>query len=66
MQNGERIWATFDMADLDSDIFPELGKAFEEENPGMASEGLLGQAPCKVIPMKPLIDFGLDGLREEC
>ena len=25
IQNGERIWATFDMADVDSDIFPELG-----------------------------------------
>ena len=58
IQDGERIWSTFDMADVDSDIFPELGTAFEETNPGIALDGKLGQALCKIVPMKPLVDFG--------
>ena len=60
IQNGERIWATFDMADLDSDLFPELGRAFEEMNPDAVLDGYLGQASCKIIHMKPLIDFGTE------
>ncbi|MER2090179.1 MAG: AAC(3) family N-acetyltransferase [Sporosarcina sp.] len=64
IQNGERIWATFEMADVDSDVFPELGMAFEEMNPGVALNGKLGQASCKVIPMKPLVDFGTGWMTE--
>jgi aminoglycoside 3-N-acetyltransferase len=64
IHKGERIWATFDMADVDSAIFPELGKAFEEMNPGIALDGTLGQAPCKVVPMKPLVDFGIEWITE--
>ncbi|NYF25602.1 aminoglycoside N(3)-acetyltransferase [Sporosarcina sp. JAI121] len=64
IQNGERIWATFEMADVDSDVFPELGIAFEEMNPGVALSGKLGQASCKVIPMKPLVDFGTGWMTE--
>jgi len=58
MQNGKRVWATYEMAYLDSDAFPELAKAFEGENPEIGIEGLLGLATCKIMPMKPLIDFG--------
>jgi aminoglycoside 3-N-acetyltransferase len=64
IHKGERIWVTFDMADVDSAIFPELGKAFEEMNPGIALDGTLGQAPCKVVPMKPLVDFGIEWITE--
>lgn len=65
MQDGKRIWATFDMVDVDSDIFPELGMAFEEMNPGIALDGKLGQALCKVVPMKPLVDFGTVWITEK-
>jgi aminoglycoside 3-N-acetyltransferase len=58
MRNGERIWATFEMAHLDSEIFPELVEAFEEIHPKIGIDGLLGQATCKIMPMKLLIEFG--------
>lgn len=58
LQNGKRVWATYEMAYLDSDMFPELVKAFEKINPDLGIHGLLGQATCKIMPMKPLIDFG--------
>jgi len=60
IQNGERIWATFEMADVDSDIFPELGRAFEDVNPNTVLNGNLGQAPCKIVLMKPLVEFGTE------
>ncbi len=65
IQDGERIWATFDMADVDSDVFPELGTAFEEMNPGIALDGKLGQAHCKVVPMTSLVDFGVIWVAEK-
>ncbi|WP_342513768.1 AAC(3) family N-acetyltransferase [Sporosarcina sp. FSL K6-1522] len=64
IQNGKRIWATYDMADLDSDIFPELGKAFEESHTEPTLDGKLGQATCKVIAMNPLITFGTQWMHE--
>ena len=60
MHNGKRMWATYDMADVDSDVFPELGTAFEQANPEVAITGVLGQAICKVVPMKPLVEFGTE------
>ncbi|HJF33639.1 MAG TPA: AAC(3) family N-acetyltransferase [Sporosarcina psychrophila] len=65
MQDGERFWATFDMADVDSDVFPALGQAFEGINPGIVLDGKLGQALCKVVPMKPLVDFGTEWIRKK-
>jgi aminoglycoside 3-N-acetyltransferase len=65
IQDGERIWATFDMADVDSDVFPELGTAFEEMNPGIVLDGKLGQAHCKVVPMTSLVDFGVIWVTEK-
>lgn len=58
MQDGERIWATYDMVDVDSGIFPQLGAAFETANPGLVQVRKLGQANCRIIPMQPLIRFG--------
>jgi aminoglycoside 3-N-acetyltransferase len=58
MEDSKRIWATYNMADVDSDVFPQLGEAFEKEHPGNFTVGKLGQADCKVVPMKSLVDFG--------
>ncbi|BAQ09285.1 aminoglycoside n3-acetyltransferase [Bacillus sp. OxB-1] len=58
MQDGERVWATYEMVDVDSGVFPELGAAFETANPGIVHNKKLGQANCKIIPMQPLIRFG--------
>ncbi len=63
-QHGKRIWATYDMADLDSDVFPELGEAFEKIHLEVGIEGMLGQASCKVVPMKPLVEFGVGWITE--
>lgn len=58
LQNGQRVWATYEMADVDSDVFPSIGQEFEAAHPDERQEGSLGQALCKVISMEPLIRFG--------
>ncbi|WP_203248348.1 aminoglycoside N(3)-acetyltransferase [Sporosarcina beigongshangi] len=63
--NGERVWATYDMAHLDSDFFPNLVEAFTEVNPEVGIEGLLGLATCKIMPMTPLIEFGTDWIAKK-
>lgn len=65
LQNGERVWATYDMAHLDSDIFPDLVETFAKANPNVGIDGLLGQATCKIMPMKPLIEFGTDWIAKK-
>ena len=58
--DGKRVWQTYDCVDMDSDRFPEIAKAF----PGNVSEGKLGQAEIRLVDMKPLVEFGIDWLRE--
>lgn len=60
--NGERKWVTYNMLDMDSERFPAIGKEFEEISEASISYGRLGQARTRVIPMKPLIDFGIEWL----
>ncbi|HEX5565264.1 MAG TPA: AAC(3) family N-acetyltransferase [Sporosarcina sp.] len=64
LHEGKRKWATYDMADVDSDLFPDIGEAFEKSHPHIVRTGALGQAACKVIPMKPLIEFGTDWVEQ--
>ncbi|KXH80681.1 aminoglycoside N(3)-acetyltransferase [Sporosarcina sp. HYO08] len=64
IQNGERIWQTYDMAELDSDLFPLVGEAFEKQYPEAAINAKLGHAKCKILPMKPLIEFGTNWFTE--
>ncbi|MBK3496642.1 AAC(3) family N-acetyltransferase [Viridibacillus sp. YIM B01967] len=58
MVDGRRQWVTFNMLDVDSDRFPEIGNAFEKDHSEHLYYGKLGQASARVITMKPLIEFG--------
>lgn len=58
--NGKREWIEFDCLDMNSDRFPELAS----EYPGKIKEGKLGLAKTFIVEMRPLVDFGIDWLRE--
>ncbi|GKW45716.1 aminoglycoside N(3)-acetyltransferase [Planococcus sp. NCCP-2050] len=60
LENGKRVWCSYDCVDMDSDRFPELVKDY----PGRIQEGTLGQAAVKIADMQPLIEFGIKWLRE--
>ncbi|MFC4411754.1 aminoglycoside N(3)-acetyltransferase [Chungangia koreensis] len=64
MINGKREWKTYEMADVDSDRFPEIGEAFETAHPEAFHTGKIGQADVKLIQMKPLVEYGTTWLNE--
>ncbi|HWI46591.1 MAG TPA: AAC(3) family N-acetyltransferase [Rummeliibacillus sp.] len=60
--NGKRQWVTYDMLDVDSERFPAIGKEFEAQFSSSIHYGKLGQARTCIIPMSPLVDFGVEWL----
>ncbi|ANU22164.1 aminoglycoside N(3)-acetyltransferase [Planococcus donghaensis] len=60
IQDGERVWQTYDCIDMDSERFPEIAKAF----PGVISKGVLGQAETQIVDMKEIVEFGIDWIKE--
>lgn len=60
--DGKREWVEYAMLDADSERFPEIGAAFELIHP--IKEGKVCQADVKILPMKELIEFGVEWLRQ--
>lgn len=60
---GRRRWVTWQDIQMDADRFPALGEAYEQAG-GAAATGMLGAAACKLVPIRPLVDFGVRWLRE--
>ena len=55
LEHGRRVWKTYRDIELDSDLFPEIGAAFEET--GLVKIGLVGSAQCKLFSQRPAVDF---------
>lgn len=55
MENGERVWRVYWELEETSERFNEIGQAFEQEIP--VATGSLAQSACKLIPIRPLVDF---------
>ncbi len=60
---GKRRWESWREIELNSDRFPELGKAYEQSG-GKVTHGRLGMAECRVLPIRPLVDYGVRWLTE--
>ncbi len=60
---GGRRWEAWREIEMDSDRFPQIGEAYERGGGEMVT-GKLGAADCKVVRVKPLVDFGLAWLNE--
>ena len=60
---GRRRWQTSEDIEFNSDRFPQLGEAYEQAG-GEVVCGRLGAAECKVLRVRPLVDFGLKWLAE--
>ncbi|AGX02012.1 MULTISPECIES: aminoglycoside N(3)-acetyltransferase [Bacillaceae] len=63
MEGGKRIWKTYTEAEVDSDRFPEIGRAFEKEHSVM--KGKLGQADCLMMSQRDIVDFTVKWLQKE-
>jgi aminoglycoside 3-N-acetyltransferase len=55
LEQGQRVWKTYQDIEIDSDQFPEIGAAFEET--GLVTTGGVGSAQCKLLPQRPAVDF---------
>jgi aminoglycoside 3-N-acetyltransferase len=57
VENGQRVWKTFHDIDVNSDVFDDLGAAFEAGTPVM--RGLVGSATCRLFSQRAAVDFAV-------
>lgn len=55
MENGQRVWKTLRDIVLDAGIFPDIGAAFEREEP--VRTGLTGSAATRLLSQRRMVDF---------
>ncbi|KAB7705359.1 aminoglycoside N(3)-acetyltransferase [Bacillus aerolatus] len=55
MENGERVWKTYQELEESSELFNEIGSSFEKK--GEVINGKVAQSTCKLIKIRPLVDF---------
>ena len=60
--DGGRRWVSYREPDIDEDDFDEVGAAFERHATGTRT-GVVGQARCKLLPVRPLVDFAIPWLK---
>ncbi len=62
-EHGVRRWVSWEDIEFDSDRFPQIGLAYEQAG-GVVTQGRIGHAECKLVPIRPLVDFGVQWLAE--
>jgi aminoglycoside 3-N-acetyltransferase len=60
LQGGQRRWVTYRDIQLNSDLFPQLGEAFESK--GNISTGKVGSAACRLFPQRSAVDYAVEWL----
>jgi len=60
--NGSRLWIEFQQYE-GGDDFAALGEAFERET-GVVSIGKVGEAECRLFPMRAAVDYAAEWLQE--
>jgi aminoglycoside 3-N-acetyltransferase len=61
LEDGKRVWKTWEQIEYNDDDFPQLAAEFEEKT-GLTPV-YIGQAESHLFPMRELIDFGVEWLR---
>lgn len=60
VRDGRRIWQTYEDIELNSDVFPAIGAAFEEQCP--VRKGLVGSAESRLFRHREAVDFAVKWL----
>lgn len=58
LENGRRVWATFDDIDLNEDPFPQLGADLEAQDSVVV--GKVAAAECRLMAQPTAVDFATD------
>ena len=61
-EHGKRMWATWDEIDYNDDDFARIGQEFERAKDLSAVH--IGQAESHIFPMRELVDFAVEWMRE--
>ena len=59
---GVRQWVSYREPDIDEDDFDDAGAAFERQDTSTRT-GLVGQARCTLLRVRPLVDFAIPWFR---
>ncbi len=62
IENEVRVWKEYEEFIYEVESFNEIGYEFERNHSVQA--GMVGHAPCRLIPQKPLVDFAANWLME--
>ncbi len=62
LENGMRVWTTWEELDYNDDDFPQIGQEFEKAK-GLSAVHI-GQAESHIFPMRELVDFAINWMRE--
>ncbi|WP_270180671.1 aminoglycoside N(3)-acetyltransferase [Alkalihalobacillus sp. CinArs1] len=63
IENGERLWKSYEEIDYDSDVFEQIGKEFEKSGDFNCMK--VGKATCKLINQRKMVDFGREWYRKQ-
>lgn len=61
--DGRKVWQDYPDVDLNADVFPDLGAAFEQVHP--VTVGLVGSAKCRLFRQRPAVDFAVEWLSRQ-
>ena len=61
--DGARRWVSFLEPDVDESDFEQVGRAFARQDES-TGKGLVGNAPCTLLPAQALVDFAVPWFRE--
>ena len=62
MENGQRVWKSYETLYVDGEDFCEIGKAFEKEH--SVEKDTLGKAEIRFMKQRELVDFAVDWISE--
>ncbi|MED2647780.1 AAC(3) family N-acetyltransferase, partial [Bacillus thuringiensis] len=63
IENGERVWKEFVEMDYESEKFVEIGVEFERK--GTVKNGKIGNATCRLMKQRDIVDFGTEWFRKK-
>lgn len=63
MENGRRVWATYRELEFETELFEEIGRDFERDEP--VAIGTAGVAECRFIRQRALVDYATAWLRRK-
>ncbi len=62
-EDGKRIWKVYADIEIDSDIFPEIGKDLEQQ--GLVFLGKVGSATARLLRQRPAIDYAVEWFKRK-